>query len=76
MDLTAPGVGIMSTVPTGYGEISGTSMSCPAAVGAAARVIAGSDALKAKRDQSRSDALVQAILTESGALFRLLPGIA
>ncbi len=28
-DLTGPGVGIMSTFPGGYAEISGTSMACP-----------------------------------------------
>lgn len=68
MDLIAPGVGIMSTVPGGYGEISGTSMSCPAAVGAAARVLAGSDILRMRRDQARSDAIVGALLGSATAL--------
>jgi subtilisin family serine protease len=62
MDLTGPGVAIMSTVPGSYAEISGTSMACPAATGAAARAIAGTPAIKMKRDRKRSDAIVKAAL--------------
>jgi subtilisin len=62
MDLTGPGVGIMSTVPGSYAEISGTSMACPAATGSAARAIAGSPIIKMKRDRKRSDAIVKAVL--------------
>ena len=62
IDLTGPGVGIMSTVPGGYAEISGTSMACPAATGRAARALVGSPALTAKRDAARSDAFVATIL--------------
>lgn len=40
-DLTGPGVGVMSTVPNGYGVMSGTSMATPAETGAAARLLAG-----------------------------------
>jgi hypothetical protein len=36
VDLAAPGVGIESTLPGGYGEKSGTSMSCPHVTGVAA----------------------------------------
>jgi subtilisin len=68
MDLTAPGVGIMSTVPGSYAEISGTSMACPAATGAAARAIAGSPVLKMKRDVKRSDAIVKAVLASATSL--------
>ena len=68
MDLTGPGVGIMSTVPGSYAEISGTSMACPAATGAAARAIAGSPALKMKRDRKRSDAIVKAVLASAKPL--------
>ena len=68
MDLTGPGVGIMSTVPGSYAEISGTSMACPAVTGAAARAIAGSPLLKMKRDVKRSDAMVKAILLSAKPL--------
>lgn len=62
MDLTAPGVGIMSTVPDGYGEISGTSMACPAATGVAARLLAAdADLLGAGRDAERSERIVSAL---------------
>jgi len=65
MDLTGPGVGIMSTVPGSYAEISGTSMACPAATGAAARAIAGTKVIKMKRDAKRCDAIVKAVLSSA-----------
>ncbi|MCA1843351.1 MAG: S8 family serine peptidase [Actinobacteria bacterium] len=68
MDLTGPGVGIMSTFPGGYAEISGTSMACPAAVGAAARAIAGTSVIKMKRDAKRSAAMVKAVLATAKPL--------
>ncbi|MFN2607603.1 MAG: S8 family serine peptidase [Acidimicrobiales bacterium] len=68
MDLTGPGVGIMSTYPGGYAEISGTSMACPAATGAAARAIAGSPVVKMKRDANRSDAIAKAVLATAVSL--------
>jgi hypothetical protein len=68
MDLTAPGVGIMSTVPGSYAEISGTSMACPAATGAAARVIAGTPVIKMKRNARRSEAIVKAVLPSAASL--------
>ncbi len=83
IDLTGPGVGIVSTVPGGYGVMSGTSMACPAATGAAARLLAGrADLLAMPRTQARSDALVAALLQAAksmgfGATFEgsgLLPG--
>ena len=58
MDLTAPGVGIISTVPGGYSEMSGTSMACPAVTGVAARLLAASDVLGTDRDAARSEAIV------------------
>jgi len=68
VDLTAPGVGIMSTVPGSYAEISGTSMACPAATGAAARAIAGTKVITMKRDAKRSAAIVKAVLASATPL--------
>jgi subtilisin len=68
MDLTGPGVAIMSTYPGGYAEISGTSMACPAATGAAARAISGTPVVKMKRDVKRSDAIVKAVLATATPL--------
>ena len=68
IDLIGPGVGIMSTVPGSYAEISGTSMACPAVTGAAARVIAGTPVIKAKRNARRSEAIVKAVLASATSL--------
>ena len=59
IDVTGPGVGVVSTVPGGYAPMSGTSMACPAVTGFAARILSGK--LPATRDQSRSDAMAQAL---------------
>lgn len=68
IDLTGPGVGIMSTVPGSYAEISGTSMACPAATGAAARAIAGTPIIKMRRNARRSEAIVKAVLASATQL--------
>lgn len=62
-DLTAPGVGIISTYPNDrYAIMDGTSMACPAAVGAAARILSASPAiLKMKRNQQRADEMQKAL---------------
>jgi len=67
VDLVGPGVGIISTVPGGWEEISGTSMACPAATGAAARALTPT-ILKMKRNAARSDAMVVAILATAKTL--------
>ncbi|HEX3394937.1 MAG TPA: S8 family serine peptidase [Acidimicrobiales bacterium] len=67
LDLVGPGVGIMSTVPGGYEEISGTSMACPAVTGAAARSLTPK-ILKMKRAAARSDAMVTAVVATAKPL--------
>jgi subtilisin len=48
VDLTGPGAGVVSTVPgDGYAPMSGTSMACPAATGAIARVLSRQPAILA-----------------------------
>jgi len=69
VDLTAPGDGIISTFPQGYAVLDGTSMACPAAVGAAAQMLAGQTAILAlPRSQARSDAMAQFVLTKAKSL--------
>jgi subtilisin len=68
VDLLGPGVAIISTVPGGYAEISGTSMACPAVTGAAARVLATSPVLKKKRDANRANDMVKAVLASAKSL--------
>lgn len=55
VDLTAPGVGVVSTVPGGYGVLSGTSMACPAVTGMTARLLAQNpEILNLPGDSTRS----------------------
>jgi subtilisin len=61
VDLTAPGVAIVSTVPGGYLDLDGTSMACPAATGVVARVLSGSRSL---RSRPRSQERAALVLTE------------
>jgi len=62
VDLTAPGVGILSTVPGGHAPLSGTSMSTPVVTGFAARLLASRPDLRAMaRDAARATALAQAL---------------
>lgn len=63
LDLTGPGVGIISTVPGGHAVMDGTSMACPAVTGAAARLLARNrELLDARRDQARSDRITEIVL--------------
>lgn len=74
-DVTGPGVGVISTVPAGFGVMSGTSMACPAETGAAARLLATrANILSMARGQARSDTMAQTVLSAAqslgfGALF-------
>ena len=68
-DLTGPGVGVISTVPSGFGVMSGTSMATPAETGAAARLIAAKPQILAMaRDQNRAAAMVLAIAAATKVL--------
>lgn len=62
IDLTGPGVGIISTVPGGYAALFGTSMACPAVTGIAAKLLAGHQILGTTADATRSDAMARMIL--------------
>lgn len=71
-DVSAPGVDIWSTLRSSYGSLQGTSMACPVAVGEAAVILSGKDALPLLKDgqgndkagQARVDA-VESIMTDN-----------
>ena len=70
VDLIAPGVAIVSTLPPSiYGVLSGTSMACPAATGFAARLLSRNPALlSSTRDAARAEAIMTAVLQASVTL--------
>ncbi len=69
VDLTGPGVGIVSAYPGGYAVMDGTSMACPAVTGALARLLARqSRILNMARDQKRSDAIIHLALKAAAEL--------
>ena len=69
VDLTAPGVGILSCFPGGYAALSGTSMACPAVTGMAAqRLAAEAHILSMPRDGARSEAMARLILGAAQSL--------
>jgi subtilisin family serine protease len=73
IDLAAPGLGIVSTLPPdAFGVMDGTSMACPVATGALARRLARRpDVLAQARDAARADEIERLALT--GNLDLALP---
>jgi subtilisin len=66
IDVTGPGLGVISTVPGGYGVMSGTSMACPAVTGITARMLATAAnraTLEGSRDENRSNSIIQLLLS-------------
>lgn len=63
--VTAPGVGVLSTMPNGsFGPLSGTSMAAPVAAGAAACLLSRDlTVFGMQRDRARSDAIERLLLT-------------
>lgn len=65
IDLTAPGVGVLSTLPNNqFGPMSGTSMAAPVAAGAAASLLSKAQSVyQMPRDGDRSAAIEKLLLT-------------
>jgi subtilisin len=69
VDLCAPGVAILSTVPNGYSAWDGTSMACPQVTGMAALGLASHlDILNAPRDAERVERLLQLLKSQAKPL--------
>ncbi len=70
VDIVAPGAGVVSTVPGDqYAPMSGTSMACPAAVGAIARILgANPEILQMDANRQRRDAMWAMAQTAIGSL--------
>lgn len=62
IDLGGPGVGVISTVPGGYGVMDGTSMACPAVTGAAARLLGARPDILAMSGAPRSAEILKMLL--------------
>ena len=60
IDFAGPGVGVISTVPTGYAVMDGTSMATPAVTGMMARLLSANAAVRnMPRTQARSDEILK-----------------
>ncbi|MBA3773269.1 MAG: S8 family serine peptidase [Ramlibacter sp.] len=61
IDMVGPGVGVVSTVPSGgWAVMDGTSMACPAATAMVARLLSADAAVRGMaRNQERSDAILK-----------------
>jgi len=70
IDLAAPGLGIISTLPPdSYGVMDGTSMACPVATGVLARRLARRpDIVAQARDTARADEIERLALTDNLSL--------
>ena len=73
LDVTAAGVGVVSTVPGGYAPMSGTSMACPAVTGVVARLLAQApEVLRMARTSDRTDAIKKLLFDRARTLgFKL-----
>lgn len=56
--LSFPGVHIYSTLPSGYGYMSGTSQASPAAAGTAAVILSADESIRKKTGKAKVDALL------------------
>ena len=81
--LSFPGVNIYSTLPTDYGNMSGTSMASPAAAGTAAVILSAREDIRSKTGKARVNALISAMKSSTtkctssgmGAGTTYLPGV-
>lgn len=81
--LSFPGVGIYSTVPSGYKYMDGTSQASPAAAGTAAVILSARKDILGKSGKARVDALLAAMKSSTtkcagsgmGAGTTYLPGV-
>lgn len=74
VDICAPGVAIVSSVPTGsrsYASWDGTSMACPHVVGLAALVLEAHDEIRSLNGGARVDALFQHLKENTEALSEI-----
>lgn len=81
--LSFPGVHIYSTLPSGYGYMSGTSQASPAAAGTAAVILSANASIRSKSGKAKVDALLSAMKSSTtkcsssgmGAGTTWLPGV-